>query len=282
MSYAPRPTMGPLRQTSSVGGSVAAGNQSTVLQNRVAEKRAELDNLKQLRDLSAAVAAQMEALEQKLATLSDGTEGRRSRAPLEAVTFRSMLIDEAIATVLANWHNVLRAINMASGRAASHRFELQVLWTANLRLQRNFRNLHMPIHSPSLRPSPQYHCRRHWSAFRRSTRRRCKHRSKAAAYWRTRRRHLKMAQLMECREAKALDRVAHKPTLQVGSQSCPRGRSNPRASKTPRLDGFDAAPKRQFAGIQLQPVTAKNSPCDPDMNADGGPSFTSRAIGPLL
>lgn len=57
---------------------------------------AELDNLKELRDLSAAVANQMEALEKKLVTLSDGTE--------------------AIATVMSNWHNVLRAINMASAK----------------------------------------------------------------------------------------------------------------------------------------------------------------------
>jgi DASH complex subunit DAD2 len=42
---------------------------------RVNEKKAELESLKELRDLSAAVASQMEALEQKLATLSDGTEG---------------------------------------------------------------------------------------------------------------------------------------------------------------------------------------------------------------
>lgn len=45
------------------------------LQARVNEKREELENLKQLRDLSAAVAGQMEALEEKLSTLSDGTEG---------------------------------------------------------------------------------------------------------------------------------------------------------------------------------------------------------------
>lgn len=63
---------------------------------RVNEKKAELENLRELRDLSAAVATQMEALEQKLSTLSDGTE--------------------AIALVLANWHNVLQAINMASAK----------------------------------------------------------------------------------------------------------------------------------------------------------------------
>ncbi|CAK7209135.1 DASH complex subunit dad2 [Sporothrix bragantina] len=80
---------GHLRQASFAGASAGMS-----LQARVHEKREELENLKQLRDLSAAVASQMEALEGKLSTLSDGTE--------------------AIATVMANWHNVLRAINMAS------------------------------------------------------------------------------------------------------------------------------------------------------------------------
>ncbi|KAL2131135.1 hypothetical protein VTI74DRAFT_5520 [Chaetomium olivicolor] len=74
----------------------ANAGQSPALVARVNEKKAELENLKELRDLSAAVASQMEALEQKLATLSDGTE--------------------AIALVLSNWHNVLRAINMASAK----------------------------------------------------------------------------------------------------------------------------------------------------------------------
>ncbi|CAF9913051.1 hypothetical protein IMSHALPRED_000893 [Imshaugia aleurites] len=61
---------------------------------RINEKKAELENLKQLRDLSGGLAAQMQALEEKLSTLSEGTE--------------------AVAAVLSNWHNVLRAINMAS------------------------------------------------------------------------------------------------------------------------------------------------------------------------
>lgn len=61
--------------------------QSGALQARIEEKKAELENLKELRDLSAAVANQMEALELKLSTLSDGTEGmaitftRPSRRP---------------------------------------------------------------------------------------------------------------------------------------------------------------------------------------------------------
>lgn len=54
---------------------VSGAGQSPALVARVNEKRAELENLRELRDLSAAVAAQMESLEQKLAILSDGTEG---------------------------------------------------------------------------------------------------------------------------------------------------------------------------------------------------------------
>jgi len=58
----------------------------------------------------------MQMLEEKLATLSDGTEGKRGieshccvgkhKADIEALL--------AVATVLGNWHNVLRAISMAS------------------------------------------------------------------------------------------------------------------------------------------------------------------------
>ena len=66
---------GHIRQPSTSGGLSAASSvgQSSALQARVNEKKAELENLKELRDLSAAVASQMEALEQKLGTLSDGT-----------------------------------------------------------------------------------------------------------------------------------------------------------------------------------------------------------------
>jgi len=55
--------------------SLSASSQSTALQQRINEKRVELENLKQLRDLSAGLAGQMEQLEEKLATLSNGTEG---------------------------------------------------------------------------------------------------------------------------------------------------------------------------------------------------------------
>ncbi|KAK9772293.1 putative DASH complex subunit Dad2-domain-containing protein [Seiridium cardinale] len=97
MAFPGRSLPGHLRQGSTTSNINAQSvGQSSALQARINEKKAELQNLKELRDLSAAVANQMEALEQKLSTLSDGTE--------------------AIATVMGNWHNVLRAINMASAK----------------------------------------------------------------------------------------------------------------------------------------------------------------------
>ncbi|KAL8953743.1 MAG: hypothetical protein Q9222_000425 [Ikaeria aurantiellina] len=94
MAYSNRPTNSGLRASSSLGGPQASSNQSPMLLARVNEKKEELENLKQLRDLSAGLAAQMQALEAKLSTLSDGTE--------------------AVAAVLSNWNTVLQAINMAS------------------------------------------------------------------------------------------------------------------------------------------------------------------------
>jgi DASH complex subunit DAD2 len=88
-----------------------SNSQTSALQQRINEKRAELDNLKQLRELSAGLAGQMEQLQEKLSTLSDGTQGafRLASIPLPFLTLA------AIATVLSNWHTVLRAIHMASG-----------------------------------------------------------------------------------------------------------------------------------------------------------------------
>ncbi|KAL1895348.1 DASH complex subunit dad2 [Ceratocystis pirilliformis] len=96
MSMPPR-SLGHLRGPGQSGSGSMSG-QSSMLAARISEKKMELDSLKELRDLSAAVATQMENLEQKLATLSDGTE--------------------AIALVMGNWHNVLRAISMASSKLA--------------------------------------------------------------------------------------------------------------------------------------------------------------------
>ncbi|KAI9877904.1 MAG: hypothetical protein M1830_002459 [Pleopsidium flavum] len=93
MSYTNRSFSSHLRAPS-VGNTQPTVGQSPMLLARINEKRTELENLKQLRDLSAGLAGQMQTLEEKLATLASGTE--------------------AVAAVLANWHNVLRAINMAS------------------------------------------------------------------------------------------------------------------------------------------------------------------------
>ncbi|KAI0112122.1 DASH complex subunit Dad2-domain-containing protein [Nemania sp. FL0031] len=102
MAFSNRTLPGHMRQGSTNSNPNAQSTgQSAALLARVNEKKAELENLRELRDLSAAVADQMEALQQKLSTLSDGTE--------------------AIATVVGNWHNVLQAINMASARIPNPR-----------------------------------------------------------------------------------------------------------------------------------------------------------------
>lgn len=99
MPYAPRPTTvfptsaASARQTNL---NSTSSQLSSALPARIAAKKRELENLRQLRDLSGALAEQMGILEEKLATLRDGTE--------------------AVACVLANWDNVLRAISMASSR----------------------------------------------------------------------------------------------------------------------------------------------------------------------
>lgn len=64
----------------------SSGHQSA-LTARIEEKRAELEHLKELKDLSGAVAAQMEALEQKLSTLSDGTEGKMNPPVLASYSY---------------------------------------------------------------------------------------------------------------------------------------------------------------------------------------------------
>lgn len=97
MSHRPLPSH--LRAHPSSANHLQSASSSTgaspLLITRINEKKAELANLKELRDLSAGLADQMQTLESKLATLADGTE--------------------AVAVVLANWGLVLRAIGMASG-----------------------------------------------------------------------------------------------------------------------------------------------------------------------
>ncbi|KAI9714294.1 MAG: hypothetical protein M1820_000255 [Bogoriella megaspora] len=104
MAYPGRSIPSHIRHTSTSGSQSAAG-QSPVLLARIQEKKVELENLRQLRDLSAGLAAQMQTLEEKLSTLTDGTE--------------------AVAAVLSNWHNVLRAINMASAKIPKPKAETE-------------------------------------------------------------------------------------------------------------------------------------------------------------
>ncbi|KAF2100805.1 hypothetical protein NA57DRAFT_74402 [Rhizodiscina lignyota] len=98
MSYPNRPTLPSHIRSASTANAQSSANStagaSPVLLARINEKKAELASLKELQALSAGLADQMQTLEEKLSTLSDGTE--------------------AVAAVLSNWHNVLRAINMAS------------------------------------------------------------------------------------------------------------------------------------------------------------------------
>ncbi len=132
--------------------SASASTQSRSLQTRIEAKRAELQSLQQLRDLSADLAGRLAALEQKLGTLRDGTQ--------------------SVALVLANWDNVLRAISMAAGELPMSRDSGSQVLT---RLQQKFLNPQtktkmkpktktnlklMPIqpHSPSL--SLEYPCQR--------------------------------------------------------------------------------------------------------------------------
>ncbi|WZH39351.1 DASH complex subunit Dad2-domain-containing protein [Fusarium acuminatum] len=76
MSYPTRPISSHMRAPSA---SSSSAGQSPALLARIEEKKAELENLKELRELSAAVATQMEALEQRLSTLSDGTEAKLAK-----------------------------------------------------------------------------------------------------------------------------------------------------------------------------------------------------------
>ncbi|OOQ86177.1 DASH complex subunit DAD2 [Penicillium brasilianum] len=94
MAYSSRPTS----MLPGAGLRQPASQPSSALSTRIAAKKAELENLRQLRDLSGTLAMQMQALESKIATLKDGTE--------------------AVACVLANWDNVLRAISLASTKAS--------------------------------------------------------------------------------------------------------------------------------------------------------------------
>ncbi|KAK9373678.1 DASH complex subunit Dad2-domain-containing protein [Lipomyces chichibuensis] len=98
MPYAPRRTT--FVPTSTIGATLSSSTQhNTILASRIAEKKQELESLIQLRDLSSNFAAQMVQLQEKLATLVDGTE--------------------AVALIVSNWDSILRAINLASANLAT-------------------------------------------------------------------------------------------------------------------------------------------------------------------
>ena len=63
-----------MRSTSGFQSTGASGH-SPLLLARVSEKKLELESLRELRDLSAQLASQMEMLETQLSTLANGTEG---------------------------------------------------------------------------------------------------------------------------------------------------------------------------------------------------------------
>jgi DASH complex subunit DAD2 len=96
MAYNTRQSILPSSRHSTFGAS-ANPSHSTALQQRITQKRAELENLKQLRDLSGELATHMADLEKKLSTLRDGAE--------------------SVACVLQNWEGVLSVIHMASSQA---------------------------------------------------------------------------------------------------------------------------------------------------------------------
>ncbi|KAM3479689.1 hypothetical protein MY5147_001602 [Beauveria neobassiana] len=83
MSYPTRSLSTHMRAQSGIG---APSGQQSALSARIEEKRAELEHLKELKDLSGAVASQMEALEQKLSTLTDGTEAKLAKPASAPVT----------------------------------------------------------------------------------------------------------------------------------------------------------------------------------------------------
>lgn len=68
---------------------------NSALAAKIQEKKREYENLSQLREFSAKLVTQMEQLEKKMDILVGGTD--------------------VVASVLENWQNVFRTINISSG-----------------------------------------------------------------------------------------------------------------------------------------------------------------------
>lgn len=67
---------------------------STHIQQKISEKRAELDHLNEIRRFTAILTGQLDTLESKLNDMAEGTE--------------------AVALVLSNWQNVVNLVSLAS------------------------------------------------------------------------------------------------------------------------------------------------------------------------
>lgn len=74
MAHTGRSLSSNLRHTS-LSNAGNANNPSPALVARINEKRQELEGYRELRDLSAQLAEQMQSLQDKLVTVTDGAEG---------------------------------------------------------------------------------------------------------------------------------------------------------------------------------------------------------------
>jgi DASH complex subunit DAD2 len=96
-SFTTNPNTGTIPNTSRSSLIQNPHGPSSALHARIAQKRQELHNLTQLRDLSAELTAQLETLQARLGQLKDGAQ--------------------SVGLVLANWENVLGVIRMVGTKA---------------------------------------------------------------------------------------------------------------------------------------------------------------------
>lgn len=73
---------------------MAAPVRSSYLQQRLAEKRAELASINEIRALTGTLTDQLEVLEEKLGSMAEGTH--------------------SVAHILSSWQNVVKSISLAS------------------------------------------------------------------------------------------------------------------------------------------------------------------------
>lgn len=83
------------------------------LQQRISEKRKELDSLNQIKQLSENLATQLEQLEAKLDTLSEGSQCKYTIKCFIGAWTNS---HSAVAIVLSNWNNIIKSASLASSK----------------------------------------------------------------------------------------------------------------------------------------------------------------------